>query len=102
MTRKNINRLIGYGILTFMAGIILGLSVSKYFQFFIILGSLSSFLGTYYFFKTVNLREEFRKNPKDDILTYFWNAIVFKFWTFTFLIMMIMSIIFILRVGFIE
>ncbi|UII27511.1 hypothetical protein LVD15_03505 [Fulvivirga maritima] len=102
MERKTINRLIGYGILIFTVGYILGLTVSKYLQLLVVVGSLSTFVGIFYFFKPVKLRDEFRKDPNDDILTYFWNAIVLKFWTFIFFVWMIIMDIVLFTIGFLE
>src|SRR5690606_7540630 len=76
-----INRLIGYGILVFLIGFVAGVNWIKYLQLLIPVGSLMTFFGVFYFLKQTNLQEEFRMNPKDDVLTYFWDVLVLKLWT---------------------
>lgn len=84
-----INRLIGYGILIFLIGFLVGVNLIKHVQLLIPFGSLMTFFGVFYFLRQTNLQEEFRMDPKDDALTYFWNVIVLKLWTCMFLIWMI-------------
>ena len=84
-----INRLIGYGILLFLIGFFLGVNWIKSVQLLIPIGSLMTFFGVFYFLKQTNLQEEFRMNPKDDVLTYFWDVLVLKLWTCMFLIWMV-------------
>jgi len=96
MLRKRINQLIGYGILVFVGGFVLGLAVNKYFQLLIPIGTISTYLGIIIFFRTTNLKAEFEFSKDEDFLTYFWNKIVLKFWTFVFSIwMLILNMIFI-------
>jgi hypothetical protein len=102
MTKKNINRLIGFGILTFVFGYALGFYLTRYFQLLIPIGTSLTFIGVYYFFKHTNLIEEFSKKPHEDMLTYFWNAIVLKLWTSIFILWMIGMNIFLLAKGFIQ
>jgi hypothetical protein len=85
-----ISRLIGYGILIFSIGFFAGLLWLNYFQLLIPIGSLMTFVGVFYFFRVADWNEEFRKDPKEDVLTFFWNAIVLKLWTFIFVVWMIM------------
>ena len=89
MQIKTINSLIGYGILVFLIGFFLGLILIKYLQLLMPVGSLMTFTGVFYFFKTTNLNDQFRKTDDEDLLTYFWNVIVLKLWTFIFLLWMI-------------
>ena len=88
MKKNVINRLIGYGILIFLLGFIIGFFWVKYFQFLIPIGTLMTFVGVFYFFKETDLKVEFTKNKNDDILTYFWNVIVLKLWTLIFILWM--------------
>ena len=85
----SINRLIGYGILVFLIGLFLGVNWIKCVQLLIPIRSLMTFFGVFYFLKQTNIQEEFRMNPKDDVLTYFWDVLVLKLWTCMFLIWMI-------------
>lgn len=89
MQIKIINRFIGYGILVFSIGFFVGLNWLKYLQLLMPIGSLMTFLGVFCFFKDTNLSEQFRKAPHEDVLTYFWNVIVLKLWTFIFVLWMI-------------
>jgi hypothetical protein len=89
MQIKTINRFIGYGILVFSIGFILGLNWLKYLQLLMPIASLVTFIGVFYFFKDTNLNEQFRKPDNEDVLTYFWNVIVLKFWTVIFVLWMI-------------
>lgn len=89
MKKQTINKLIGFGILIFSIGFFLGLHWIKLLQLLMPLGSFMTFVGVFYFFKETNLTAEFTKDPKDDILTFFWNVIVLKFWTFVFVFWMI-------------
>lgn len=89
MEIKTINRLIGYGILVFVTGFFFGLFWIKYLQLLMPVGSLMTFIGVFFFFKDTKLSDQFTKNPKDDVLTYFWDVIVLKFWTFIFVLWMI-------------
>jgi hypothetical protein len=99
MKKNIINRLIGYGILIFLIGFIIGFFWVKYFQLLIPIGSLMTFIGVFYFFKETDLKIEFTKNKNDDILTYFWNVIVLKLWTLIFIIWMITLNLTLLFVG---
>jgi len=89
MTPQTTNRLIGYGILVFSIGFFVGVLWIRYVQLLMLFGSISTFLGVFYYLKNTNLAAEFAMNPKDDILTYFWNVIVLKLWTLTFVIWML-------------
>jgi hypothetical protein len=89
MQIKTINRFIGYGILVFSIGFFLGLNWLKYLQLLMPIASLVTFIGVFYFFKDTNLNEQFRKPDNEDVLTYFWNVIVPKFWTVIFVLWMI-------------
>jgi hypothetical protein len=84
-----INRLIGYGILVFSVGFFIGLHWIRYFQLLMPMGFLMTFIGVFYFFRSVNLTKQFEKDEREDVLTYFWNVIVLKLWTFIFLIWMV-------------
>lgn len=94
-----INRLIGYGILVFLIGFFLGVNWIKSVQLLIPIGSLMTFFGAFYFLKQTNLQEEFRMNPKDDVLTYFWDVLVLKLWTCMFLIWMIVMNLMLIKGG---
>jgi hypothetical protein len=84
--------------LTFSIGFFVGIFWIRYLQVLMPLGSISTFVGVFYYLRNTNMRTAFDKDPKDDILTYFWNVIVLKFWTFTFVIwMIIMDVNFIAR-----
>jgi hypothetical protein len=89
MKIKTINRLIGYGILVFSIGFSLGLTWLKYMQLLMPFGSLMTLVGVFYFFRDTNLNEQFRKAKSEDVMTYFWNVIVLKLWTFVFVLWMI-------------
>ncbi len=90
--------MIGYGILVFVMGFSLG-QIVNYLLWLIPIGTLMTCTGVFFFFKMTNLSKEFTKDPSDDILTYFWNAIVLKLWTFIFMLWMIsMNIILLLRI----
>jgi mannose/fructose/N-acetylgalactosamine-specific phosphotransferase system component IIC len=89
MTKRKINRLIGYGILVFIFGFFAGQFLFTYLQFLIPIGTLVTFTGVFFYFKTTNLINEFTKYRNEDILTYFWNVIVLKLWTFIFVLWMI-------------
>jgi hypothetical protein len=86
---STINKIIGYGILTFSIGFFLGSLWIEYLRFLIPVGSLTTFLGVFYFFKYADLDEQFRKDPNDDVLTYFWDTIALKVWTLIFVLWMI-------------
>ena len=86
-----INKLIGFGILIFLIGFILGSFWIEYFQWLIPVGTIMTFLGVFYFFKRTDLVGEFTKNKHGDILTYFWNVLVLKIWTFIFIVWMIFT-----------
>jgi len=88
MEIKKINRLIGYGILVFLVGF-LGLHLIEYVQLLMPVGSLLTFIGVFFFFKDTKLSDQFRKEPGEDALTYFWNVIVLKLWTFIIVVWMI-------------
>lgn len=95
---KLINKLIGYGILLFTIGFFLGLHWIKYFQLLMPVGSLMTFTGIFFFFKDINLTDQFKKDANEDVLTYFWNVIVLKLWTLIFALWMIaMNIILVLK-----
>jgi hypothetical protein len=89
MEKRTINKLIGFGILIFSLGFFLGLHWIKLLQLLMPFGSVLTFTGVFYFFKETNLAVEFTKDPKDDVLTFFWNVVVLKFWTFVFVVWMI-------------
>jgi hypothetical protein len=89
MTKRIINRLIGYGILVFVVGFFAGQFWTFYLQWLIPIGTIMTFTGVFFFFKTTNLTEEFTKDKNEDVLTYFWNVIVLKLWTFIFMLWMI-------------
>jgi len=89
MQIKTINKLIGYGILVFTIGFFFGLLWFQHLQLLMPIGSLSTFVGIVYFFKDTNLHEQFRRPHNEDVLTYFWNVIVLKFWTLVFVLWMI-------------
>jgi hypothetical protein len=88
-TKRVINRLIGYGILVFLIGFYTRQFLTENLQWLIPIGTLMTFTGVFFFFKTTNLTDEFTKNKNDDILTYFWNVIALKFWTFILILWMI-------------
>jgi hypothetical protein len=94
MQIKTINRLIGYGILIFVLGNCMWALCLGRFAWFMHLGSILTFIGVFYFFKDTDLQEQFRKDPKEDVLTYFWNVIVLKLWTGIFVLIMIASALF--------
>jgi hypothetical protein len=75
--------------LVFSIGFFLGIHWIKYLQFLMPLGSLMTFFGVFFFFKVTNLEDQFKKHPGQDMLTYFWNVIVLKLWTFIFVLWMI-------------
>jgi hypothetical protein len=52
-------------------------------------GSLMTFAGVFFFFKDTNLTEQLRKDPNEAVMTYFWNVLVLKLWTFIFVLWMI-------------
>ncbi|MBL0745961.1 hypothetical protein [Chryseolinea lacunae] len=85
----NINRLIGYGILLFLIGFFTGMFWIKYLQLLVPIGTLMTFTGIFFYFKEGHFATGFARGPKEDGLTYFWNTIVLKFWTFCFVIWMI-------------
>lgn len=94
MTIKLINKLTGYGILLFSVGFFLGIHWIKYLQLLMPVGSLFTFAGVFFFFKDTDLTEQFRKDPNDDALTYFWDVIVLKLWTSIFVLwMLVMNIV---------
>jgi hypothetical protein len=84
-----INRLVGYGILVFVIGFFAGQFLIGYLQWLIPIGTIMTFTGAFFFFKTTSLNAEFTKDKDDDILTYFWDVIVLKLWTFIFMLWMI-------------
>jgi hypothetical protein len=89
MTKTIINSLIGYGILVFVAGMVAGKYWTGYLLWLIPAGTVMTYIGVFFFFKATNLIDEFRKDKNDDVLTYFWNVLVLKFWTFVFMVWMI-------------
>ena len=98
MTKRIINKMIGYGILVFVVGFFAGQFLTTYLQWLIPIGTLMTFTGVFFYFKTTSLTEEFTKNRNDDVLTYFWNVIVLKLWTFIFMLWMIpMNIVLLTR-----
>jgi hypothetical protein len=90
LTWKTINKLIGFGVLVFAMGYIAGIAWNRYFQLLIPVGFLMTQSGTILYLKYTNLKEEFKINPKESPLTYFWNVIVLKMWTIILLLMMAM------------
>lgn len=88
LKQGTVNRLIGYGILIFLIGFFVGVNWVKYGQLLIPLGSLMTFVGVFFFLRQTDMREEFRMDRRDDVLTYFWNVLVLKLWTLMFLIWM--------------
>jgi hypothetical protein len=93
MTIKLINKLTGYGILLFSIGFFFGVHWIKYLQLLMPLGFLMTFAGVFFFFKDTDLREQFSKDSNEDVLTYFWNVLVLKLWTFIFVLwMLVMNI----------
>jgi hypothetical protein len=99
MTRERINKLIGFGILIFLIGFILGSFWIEYFQWLIPVGTIMTFLGLFYFIKITDLVAEFTKDKHEDILTYFWNVLVLKIWTFIFILWMIITNLILLTKG---
>ncbi len=89
MKIRTINRLIGYGILVFLVGFFFGLHWLRYLQLLMPIGSLMTFIGVFFFLKDTNWTDQFKKDPREDVLTYFWNVIVLKLWTFIFVLWMI-------------
>lgn len=89
MTRKTITKLTGYGILIFVVGFFAGLFWINYIQWLIPVGTIMTFTGVFFFFRTTNLSDEFAWDKEEDLLTYFWNVVVLKFWTFIFILWMI-------------
>jgi hypothetical protein len=71
MTKTIINSLIGYGILVFVAGMVAGKYWTGYLLWLIPAWTVMTYIGAFFFFKTTNLIEEFRKDKNDDVLTYF-------------------------------
>lgn len=63
------------------------------------IGSLMTFAGVFFFFKDTNLNEQFREPDHEDVLTYFWNVIVLKLWTFIFVLWMIVMNLMLLAKG---
>jgi hypothetical protein len=61
MTKKRINRLIGYGILVFVVGLFAGQFWMLHLQLLIPIGTLMTFTGVFFFFKSTNMTDEFRK-----------------------------------------
>ncbi len=78
MTRPTINRLIGYGILVYIAGSA-GFIWSRLFDWLALIGIVMTFTGIIFYFKTTK-REEMFPPAKEGVLTYFWNVIVLKLW----------------------
>jgi hypothetical protein len=89
MRIQTINSFIGYGILIFVTGFVTGMLWLRYLQLLMPLGSVITFTGVFLFFTKTNLTEQFRKDPRDHVLTYFWNVLVLKLWTFNFVVWMI-------------
>ncbi|HEY0656048.1 MAG TPA: hypothetical protein VGD65_23095 [Chryseosolibacter sp.] len=102
MRNSTINKLIGYGILIFALGFFLGIFLMKYLQMLMPVGSLITFIGVFYFFRKTDLNEQFRKDPTDDFLTYFWDVIVLKLWTAIFVIWMLVMDLVLLTKGFLS
>lgn len=91
MKRVNINRLIGYGVLTFAVGYIVGYAWVKPLQYLILVGTLMTYSGIISFFKETDLNQEFKAEKGEDAMTYFWNRIVLKVWTFIFMVWMLFA-----------
>jgi hypothetical protein len=89
MKIRIINWTIGSGIIVFLTGFIIGIHWIKYFQILMSVGFLITSIGIFYFFKDTNLTEQFRKDRREDILTYFWNVLFFNVETFIFVVWMI-------------
>jgi len=105
MPRSRINYLIGYGILIFLIGFFAGVHWLKYFQWLIFPGAIMTFFGIYFFFKYTDLAEKFAPGKIDDLddaLTYFWNVVVLKLWTFIIAVWMIVMVIHLLTAGYLE
>ena len=100
--KKRINQLIGYGILVFVSGFVLGLTVNEYLQLLMPLGTISTYLGIIIFFKTTDLKSEFTQDKGEDPLSYFWNKIVLKFWSLIFAFWMFMMNIILVANGFLD
>ncbi len=94
--------MIGFGILIFLIGFAVGLSWISYLQWLMPAGSIMTFTGVFFFFKTTNLQEEFARGRNEDFLTYFWNVLVLKIWTFIFMLWMISMNLMLLTRGMIE
>jgi hypothetical protein len=89
MKKGRVNRLIGIGILIFVLGFFAGQFINAFLLWLIPIGSIMTFIGVFLYFKTTNLRDEFSFKQNDDLLTYFWNVIILKLWTFIFMLWMI-------------
>lgn len=98
MKKQTINRLVGVGIILFLVGFFLGEYWMEGFHLLIPLGTVCTLTGIFYFFKTTDWVVEFTKDPQDDLITYFWNVLALKIWTFLLTLwMLVMCIELILR-----
>jgi hypothetical protein len=99
MTKKQINWLIGIGIFLFLIGFLIGFHWFRYLQLLIPIGSFMTFAGVIIFFIMTDLDKEFSKKPTDDYLTFFWNVLALKVWTFILMTWMIVMNIMLITEG---
>lgn len=69
-----------------------GFSVNLYFVFsnyVVCCGTVKRFGHPPLLMHNTDLTEQFKKNSNEDVMTYFWNVLVLKLWTFIFVLWMI-------------
>lgn len=86
--RRKINRLIGYGILIFFIALVT-FYWFPFMKYFIPIGTILTYYGSFLFLKNTNLREEFKFENGMGFLTYFWDKLALKIWTIIFLLSML-------------
>ncbi|MEP2671558.1 MAG: hypothetical protein ABJH04_21315 [Cyclobacteriaceae bacterium] len=91
-SKMTFGRLIGYGILVFWIGEF-GAIWIEFLSPIKLIGFAMTSYGIYVWFKTKRFADEFRYE-NEDVLTYFWNKIVLKLWTFILYTWMCFSILF--------
>lgn len=87
MKKNTFYILVSMGILLFFAGLIIR-SVYQ-FVWLIPLATALTLTGIVQFFRVTDFRTEFIFDVRDDIMTYFWNVIVLKLWSFIFIVWML-------------
>ena len=102
MSPLRITKLIGYGILIFVLGFILGLLVHPAFQLLLPLGSVATYTGVFLYFRQKNVFIALRREQSEDVIFYFFNKIILKLWVLVFMAGMLAMNLMLIDQGFLR